>query len=52
MRAKTFFAWTSESGLSSDYVDLLAYLQEIQKAYHDAETLPLYVAVLAHRQTR
>ncbi|HWE04200.1 MAG TPA: hypothetical protein VG326_17470 [Tepidisphaeraceae bacterium] len=53
MRAKTFFAWASDSGVASNYVNLLTYLEQMQRTYHDAQTLPMYVAVLArtgHRE--
>ena len=50
--AKAYYAWVLESGLASDYANLLLLLQEVQKDWHDAETLPMYVTVLARTGKR
>lgn len=52
MYARTYFAWAQEAGISADWNRLLSALSQIQQNFHDPQTLPMYVTVLARTGNR
>ncbi len=50
--AKAYFAMTSELKTTAGYNELLLVLTHLQQTWHDADTLPIYVTILARTGRR